>query len=63
MGALGDEGTGGRRLGFFSHTHKHAQAFVSLVTIAGDVCRCLAALALAGGVDWEEILEGKAKPG
>lgn len=51
MGALGDGGTSGRSLGFFSHTHRHTQAFVSFVTIAGDVCRCLAALALAGGGD------------
>lgn len=67
VGALGDEGTSGRRLGFFSHTHRHTQAFVSLVTTPGDVCRCLAALALAGGVEmppvWEEVLSGKGKPG
>lgn len=62
-GALGDERTSGI---FFSHTHRRTKAFVGLVTIAGDVCRCLAALALAGGVemtpDWEEILEEKGKP-
>ena len=61
-----DERTSGRSLGF-SVTLRDTQAFVSLVAVAGDACRCLAALALAGGVemtpDWEEILEGKEEPG
>lgn len=51
---------------FQSHSETHT-AFVSLVAVAGDACRCRAALALAGGVemtpDWEEILEGKEEPG